>query len=254
MNDKTNLQNGETIEDLQNGFSIIQNDQYFSFGTDAVLLSHFADIREGERAVDLGTGCGIIPVLLCAKTKAAHILGLEIQPELADMARRSVALNGLEDRIDIVCGDLRNVLEYIDHGVDAVVCNPPYEKAGAGKHNANESVNIAKREVKCTLDDVILSASKVLRTGGRFYIIHRTQRFAELMAKLRAKKIEPKRVTMVAPRQNEAPNFALVQACKGAAEGVVFTPPLVVYEPDGSYTPPLKEIYGIGEDKPCCTS
>lgn len=247
-NDKIRLEPGEKIEDLQNGFAIIQNPAYFAFGTDAVLLAHFAQATDGERVVDFGTGCGIIPILMCARTCRTHFTGIDIQQPLADMAHRSVALNALESRVDIVCGDIRNVREIVAYGVDAVVANPPYEKAGAGKENANPYVNIAKREVCCELADIAASTAKVLRTGGRLYMIYRTARFAELMATLRHHKLEPKRIQMVAPHVDAAPNFALVEARKGAGEGVVFEPTLVIYHKDGSYTAPLKAIYGIQED------
>ncbi|MBT3318254.1 MAG: tRNA1(Val) (adenine(37)-N6)-methyltransferase [Clostridia bacterium] len=239
--------NSDRIEDLQNGYSIIQNDEYFSFGTDAILLAHFADIKENERVVDFCTGCGIIPILLAAKKTDAHITGIEIQKELADMAAQSIELNELNASIDIVHGDIKNVLDYVKHGVDVVVVNPPYEKADTGKQSANNFVNIAKREIMSSLEDVISSAGKVLRTGGRFYIIYRVGRFAELMERLRQYKLEPKQIALVAQRQGQAPNFALVEARKGANEGLGFLPTLYVYEKDGGYTDELKEIYHIEE-------
>ncbi len=241
------LKKGEKIEDLQNGFSIIQNPQFFSFGTDAVLLAHFADITKGERVIDFCTGCAIIPILLCAKKKGARILGIEIQEQIADIAKRSIELNSLEEQIDIVHGDIKNILDIAEYGADAVVVNPPYEKAGSGKHNENEFVNIAKKEIMCELRDVISSAAKILRTGGRLYMIYRTERFPELMQCMREYKIEPKRMRMVAQRSGKAPNFVLVEARKGARQGASFLPELVVYEKDGEYTKELKEIYNIKE-------
>ena len=238
---------GERIEDLQNGYAILQNDAFFSFGTDAVLLAHFADIKAGEQVVDFCTGSGIIPILLAAKKTGAHITGIEIQHELASLASASIEMNKLGERVKIIEGDIKNVLDHVKHGVDVVVVNPPYEKQGSGKQSANEFVNIAKREIMCTLCDVAGSAVKVLRVGGRFYIIYRTQRFAELMECLRRKKLEPKRIQLVAQRQGEAPSFALVEARKGASEGVKFLPTLCVYEKDGTYTQELKRIYHIEE-------
>jgi len=238
---------GDRIEDLQNGYSIIQNDEYFSFGTDAILLAHFADTKDGERVVDFCTGCGIVPILLAARNTGAKITGIEIQKELADMAGESVDMNELNGSIDIVHGDIKNVLDYAPHGADVVVVNPPYEKSDSGKQSANDFVNIAKREVMCTLKDVAGSAAKVLREGGRFYIIYRTQRFAELMERLRRYKLEPKLIQLVAQRQGQAPNFALVEARKGAREGLKFLPTLYVYEQDGTYTDELKKIYHIEE-------
>ena len=246
------LELGERFEDLQNGYGIIQNPKYFSFGTDAVLLSDFADVNAGERIIEFGTGCGIIPILLCAKTKGLDITAVEIQKELVHMACRSVALNGLEACIRIVCGDLKDISTIVPYGADVVVVNPPYEKAGAGKENANVHVNIAKREKLCTLGDVVGAAARILRTGGRFYMIHRTERFAELMVTMRQGKIEPKVIRLVAPKHGRAPNFVLVMGRKGAGEGVRFLPSLTVLEPDGTYTPELKRIYHLEEDA-CCT-
>lgn len=241
------LNEGEKIKDLGHGYAIIQNPAYFPFGTDAVLLADFAKMKEGERAVDLGTGCGIIPILMCARTGGIHVTGIEIQQPLADMARRSVALSGLEESIDIVQGDLRLAARLVKPGADVVVANPPYEKAGAGKESPNEYLNIAKREVCCTLRDVIEAAAKLLRTGGRLYMIYRTERFAELMADMRLYNVEPKRIMLVAQRQGEAPGFALVEGRKGAGEGVTFLPTLTVYEADGSYTEQAKKIYRLEE-------
>ncbi len=245
------LKPGEKIEDLQNGYMIIQNPEYFAFGTDAVLLADFADVSAGQHVVDFGTGCGIIPLLLCARRPDIHVTGIEIQSEIADMAQRSVAANKLQDRINIICGDLKDARKYVPHGVDAVVCNPPYEKADAGKDNGSAHVSIAKREIKCTLNDVVSAAARLLRTGGRMYMIYRIERFAELMDCMRAKKIEPKRIRLVAPQIDKAPNFALVEGRAGAHTGVKFAPTLAVYEKDGSYTEELKKIYRIGEEKPC---
>lgn len=240
--------NGDRIEDLQNGYSIIQSDEYFSFGTDAVLLAHFTDIKSSERVVDFCTGSGIIPILLSAKKAGAHITGIEIQSEIAQLAKRSMEMNELLDSVKIVHGDIKDVLDHVVYGVDVVVVNPPYEKVDSGKQNANVFINIAKREVLCTLCEVIDSAAKVLRTGGRFYIIYRVQRFTELMERLRASKLEPKRIMLVAQQHGLAPNFALVEARKGANEGVKFLPMLYVYKQDGTYTKRLKKIYHLEEE------
>lgn len=247
MNTDITLNKGEKIEDLGHGYAIIQNPAYFPFGTDAVLLADFASMKEGERAVDLGTGCGIIPILMCARTSGIHVTGLEIQQPLADMARRSVRLSGLEESIDVVQGDLKRASLLIKPGLDVVVANPPYEKTGSGKASPNEYLNIAKREVCCTLRDVIAAAAKLLRTGGRLYLIYRTERFAELMEAMRFYKVEPKRIMLVSQRLSDAPNFALVEGRKGAAAGVKFLPPLAVYEADGTYTKQAKSIYRMEE-------
>lgn len=247
MNTNVPLNQGEKIEDLGHGYFIIQDPKYFAFGTDAVLLADFAKMKEGERAVDLGTGCGIIPILMCARTKGIRVTGLEIQRPLAEMATRSVNLNGLEESIQIIYGDLKEAARFIKPGVDVVVANPPYEKTNTGRESPNEYHNIAKREVCCTLGDVVSAAAKLLRTGGRFYIIYRTELFAGLMDKMREYRLEPKRVTLVSQRRGTAPNFALVEGRKGAGEGVKFAPAFALYETDGSYTKEAKKIYRLEE-------
>ncbi len=236
----------ERLEDLQNGFHIIQNSAYFPFGTDAVLLAHFAQVKMGERVADFGTGGGIIPILLCARVPGVRITGLEVQPELCEMAQRSVALNGLDTQIDIICGDIKAAKSLLGTGLDVVVTNPPYEKADSGKPHASEYVGIAKREMLCTLEDVAANAASVLRTGGRLYMIYPTGRFAELMAALVRYQLEPKVVQLVAARADKPPGFALVEARKGARPGMKFLPQLAIYEADGAYTPLLRKIYGEG--------
>jgi tRNA1(Val) A37 N6-methylase TrmN6 len=242
--DTAALRPGERVEDLQNGFRIIQSSACFAFGTDAVLLAHFAQVKAGERIADFGTGGGIIPILLCARVPGLRITGLEVQPELVDMALRSVALNGLEAQIQLVCGDICEAKALVGTGLDAVITNPPYEKADSGKPHASARVGIAKRELLCTLEDVARSAAAVLRTGGCLYMIYPTGRFAELMTVLCRQRLEPKRVQLVAARADRAPGFALVEARKGARPGVQFLPQLTIYDEDGTYTPPLRKIYG----------
>jgi tRNA1Val (adenine37-N6)-methyltransferase len=245
---KIRLLPGETLEDLQNGYCIIAHPEVFAFGTDAVLLAHFAQTTGAERAVDLGTGSGILPLLMCARNPQLDITGIEIQPRLADMAQRSAELNGLSDRVHIVCGDLKDAPRLIGCSLDVVVANPPYERMGSGKPSANTHVDIARREVCCTLEDVVGAAAALLRTGGRLCMIYRAERFAELMHRMREARVEPKRVRLVSQRDGEAPNFTLAEGRKGAGPGLAFLPQLVVYEADGSYTREAKQIYGIGED------
>ena len=238
---------GETVEDLGNGYCMIQHPDVFAFGTDAVLLAHFAQTVGAERAADLGTGTGILPLLMCARNPELAITGVEIQPRPAQMAQRSVELNGLEGRVHIVCGDLKEAQRLVGRGLDVVVSNPPYERAGSGKASGKAHVDIAKREVCCTLADVVNAGAALLRTGGRLCMICRTERFAELMHFMREARVEPKRVRLICQHAGEAPNFALVEGRRGAGPGLSFLPHLVVYEPDGTYTQELRNIYGIGE-------
>ncbi|MFA5676424.1 MAG: methyltransferase [Christensenellales bacterium] len=238
------LKEGEKLEDLQNGYQIIQNKKFFSFGTDAVLLAHFAAAKPGDYIADIGTGCGIIPILLCARYPRIFVTGIEVQQELADMAERSVAINGLEKQIRIVRGDLKEALCFVKKGADLVVANPPYIRAGAGAQNESVYRNIAKREVMCTLDDVICAAAALLGAGGRLCMIYTTGRFAELMVCMKNGKIEPKLIQFIAPMRGKAPNLVLVEGRKGAREGVRMLPTLEIFESGGVYTEQLKKIYG----------
>ena len=187
------LKERERVDDLQrNGYRIIQRTDGFCFGMDAVLLSGFAMVKKGERALDLGTGTGIIPILLEAKTEGEHFSALEIQREVADMARRSVSLNGLEEKIQIVEGDIREASQIFGAAsFDVVTSNPPYMNDAHGLKNPDLPKAIARHEVLCTLDDVVREASRVLKTGGRFYMVHRPHRLAEIITVLRGYKLGP---------------------------------------------------------------
>lgn len=242
----SNLNPEERIDDLQrNNLKIIQNPNKFCFGMDAVLLSGFARIKDGSRVVDLGTGTGIIPILLSAKTKAEHLSGLEIQEESADMARRSVELNHLEDRIDIVVGDICQASEIFGASTcDAVTCNPPYMISQHGLKNPEGPKAIARHEVLCTLEDVIREAARLLKPGGNFFLVHRPFRMAEIIGKLLQYKLEPKRMQLVYPYIDKEPNMVLLEACRGGKSRMTVEKPLIVYEKPGVYTPEIYEVYG----------
>lgn len=240
------LKNGESLSDLQrDGLQIIQHPGLFSFGIDAVLLSGFAEIREGDRVADLGTGTGILPILLAAKTKAAHLTGLEILAESADMAERSVRMNGLDDRISIVPGDIRKVEDYFTTAsMDAVVSNPPYMIADHGRGNPNGAIAAARHELLCTFDDVARAASYLLRSSGRFSLVQRPFRLPELFETLRKHHLEPKRMRLVHPFADREPNLVLIECVKGGRPRLAIDPPLVVYREPGIYTDEVLEIYG----------
>lgn len=242
----TELRSGERLDDLQrNHLKIIQNPEKFCFGMDAVLLSGFAKVKPGEKVLDLGTGTGIIPLLLSAKTKAGHLTGLEIQPESADMARRSVALNGLEDRIDIVEGDIKEASALFGMaGFDVVTCNPPYMIGQHGLRNPDTPKAVARHEVLCTFEDVAREAARLLRPGGKFYLVHRPFRLAEIIGTLLSHKLEPKRMKLVHPFLDKEPNMVLIEASRGGNSRMTVEPPLIVYEKPGVYTPEIYEIYG----------
>ena len=193
------LKAGERIDDLQrNGYQIIQNEEKFCFGMDAVLLSGFAKVKPGEQVLDLGTGTGIIPILLSAKTEAGHLTALEIQEESADMARRSVELNGLSEKISVVTGDIKEASKLFGKAVfDVVTTNPPYMNDNHGLKNPDLPKAIARHEVLCSLEDVIREASFVLKPNGRFYMVHRPFRLAEIFAVMQKYKLEPKAMRLV---------------------------------------------------------
>lgn len=242
-----NLKENERIDDLQrklpNGkeLKIIQNPDWFCFGIDAVLLSDFADIKRGDVVMDLGTGTGIIPLLLAAKTDAVHIDCLEIQTEVCEMAKRSVAMNELEDKINVINASL---VDYkTDCQYNAVTCNPPYKTADTGLVNPEDKLKISRHEVCCTLSDVVKTASRILKPMGRFYMIHRPERLVDIMFEMRMAKLEPKRIRYVHSDVQKPPVMVMVEGRKCAKPHIKTEPPLVVYNKDGSYTDEILRIY-----------
>ncbi len=240
------LKESERIDDLErNGYRIIQDTKRFCFGMDAVLLSGFARVKEGACVLDLGTGTGIIPILLAAKTGACHLAGLEIQEDSADMARRSVRLNGLEDKIDIVTGDIKEAGGLFDAAsFDVITCNPPYMTGKHGLTNPNDAKAIARHEILCTLEDVIAQTAKLLKPGGNFYMVHRPFRLDEIMVLLREYKLEPKRMQLVYPYIDKEPNMVLIEANRGGRPRMTVEKPLIVYSKPGVYMPEIYDIYG----------
>ena len=237
---------GERVDDLQNGFYVIQNQDKFCFGMDAVLLSGFSRIRKGDHVLDMGTGTGIIPILLKSKTKGEHFTGLEIQEECADMAMRSVRYNGLESAVDIVCGDIKEAAEIFGAAsFDVVTSNPPYMIGAHGLQNPHMAKAIARHEVLCTLEDVVSQASKVLKDRGRFFMVHRPFRLAEIFSVLTRYKLEPKRMQLVYPYIDREPNMVLIEALKGGNSRITVEKPLIVYEKPGVYTKDILEIYDM---------
>lgn len=240
------LKERERVDDLQrNGYRIIQRTDGFCFGMDAVLLSGFAMVKKGERALDLGTGTGIIPILLEAKTEGEHFSALEIQREVADMARRSVSLNGLEEKIQIVEGDIREASQIFGAAsFDVVTSNPPYMNDAHGLKNPDLPKAIARHEVLCTLDDVVREASRVLKIGGRFYMVHRPHRLAEIITVLRGYKLEPKRMKMVHPFADRDANMVLIEAVKGGGVFLKMEAPVIVFKEPGVYADEIRDVYG----------
>lgn len=240
------LKSDERLDDLQrNGYQIIQKKNGFCFGMDAVLLSGFARMKQGEKAIDLGTGTGIIPILLEAKYEGEHYTGLEIQDEMADMAARSVALNHLEEKVSIVKGDIKEASRLFGAAsFDVVTSNPPYMNDAHGLKNPDLPKAISRHEVLCTLDDVTREAARLLRPGGRFYMVHRPHRLIEIITALTKYKLEPKRMKMVHPFVEKDANMVLIEAVRGGKSMIKVEAPIVVYQEPGVYTQEIYDIYG----------
>ena len=229
----------------RNGYRIIQKTDGFCFGMDAVLLSGFAQVKDGERALDLGTGTGIIPILLEAKTDGKHFIRLEMQEEMADMAARSVLYNHLEDKIEIITGDIKEASRLFGlASFDVVTSNPPYMNDAHGLKNPDMQKAISRHEVLCTLEDVVREASRLLRPGGRFYMVHRPHRLIEIITALTKHKLEPKRMKFVHPYVDKDANMVLIEAVRGGKPMMKLEAPIIVYKEQGVYTDEIYDIYG----------
>lgn len=243
---ENSLKPGERLDDLnRNGYRIIQDKNRFCFGMDAVLLSGFAQVKKGDKVLDLGTGTGIIPILLEAKSEGEHFIGLEIQPESADMARRSVVINGLTDKIDIVTGDIKDASNIFGaSSFDVVTTNPPYIIGQHGLKNPDEVKAIARHEVLCNLEDVISESARLLKPGGHFFLVHRPFRLAEIICCMMQYKIEPKRMKLVYPYIDKEPNMVLIEGTRGGKSRLTVEKPLIVYKEPNVYTDEIYDIYG----------
>ncbi|MCR5594224.1 MAG: tRNA1(Val) (adenine(37)-N6)-methyltransferase [Lachnospiraceae bacterium] len=241
------LKDGERIDDLElSGLRIIQDPGRFCFGMDAVLLSGFVHASIGDRCLDIGTGTGIIPILMSAKTEAGHIIGLEIQPESAEMAARSVVLNGLSSKIEIINGDIREAASYFEAAsFDVITSNPPYMIADHGIKNPDSALAIARHEVCATLEDIVKAAAHLVRTGGNFYMVHRPFRLAEIIRTLSAYNMEPKRMRFVYPYADKEPNMVLIQSVRGGKPRMQVDKPLIVFESQGVYSEEMVRDYGF---------
>ena len=236
---------GERLDDLErNNLKIIQNPNKFCFGLDAVLLTSYIKVRKGELMMDLCSGNGIIPLLMSAKSEGQHFTGIELQSECADLARRSIEGNGLTERIDMVCGDIKEVTALFKAGsYNVVTANPPYMIGGHGIANPESAKSIARHEVACTLDDVTRAAAYLLPPGGRFYMVHRPFRLPEIITSLKEYKLEPKRMQLVYPYIDKEPNMVLLEAVKGGNPRMTVERPLIVYSEPGVYSTEVDDLY-----------
>lgn len=247
MTEIMNLKPNERVDDLQrNGLRIIQNSEKFCFGMDAVLLSGFVGVKKGQELLDLGTGTGILPLLLSAKTDIGHLTGLEIQPESAEMAQRSVDMNGLNERISIVTGDIKQADEIFPlSSVDVITCNPPYMIGQHGITNPDSPKAIARHEILCNFDDVARVSGRLLKPNGHFYLVHRPFRLVEIMTTLVKYNLEPKRMRLVHPFVDREPNMVLIEAVRGGNSRITVEKPLILFKGPDVYTDEVKELYGF---------
>lgn len=246
---KVPIHEQERVDDLlTHQLQIIQSDEVFSFSMDAVLLARFASVPKYGKILDLCTGNGVVPILLSTRSEA-NIEGIEIQPRLADMARRSVEMNGLQDKIFIREGDLRELVKETGHGVyDAITVNPPYMPLTGGDIKLNSHQAIARHEIHCSLEDVISTATKLVRNGGKVNMVHKPQRLGEIITLLRQYKLEPKVIRFVHPRSGMESNIVLIEAIKDGKPDMRILPPLIVYKENGEYCEEIMDIYYGSEE------
>ncbi len=247
LKENIELKDNERIDDLQlGGLKIIQDPKGFCFGIDAVLLSNFIKLKPQDQVVEFGTGTGIIPILLSGKSTFKKIHTFEVQHDVAEMANRSVHLNQLSDKIEVIEDNLTESHKYFKSGViDVVFSNPPYMKSEGGIKNDHAQKAISRHELLCSLEDIVANASRLLKHRGRFYMIHRPNRLVDIVTLCRQYKLEPKEIRMIQPYLDKRPNIFLIMCTKGGQSDLKFLDPLIVYEKDGSYTSEIHDIYGM---------
>lgn len=240
------LLENERIDDLEfENLKIIQNTTGFCFGIDSVLLSDFAkEVKNGSKVMDIGTGTGIISILLSKKANVEKIYGVEIQQEVANMAERSVKLNNLEDKISIINTNIKDIFDKFEPNTfDVIVTNPPYMKLNTGAKSDEIKKLISRHEVECNLEDIIKISYKLLKSRGEFYMVHRAERIVDILYLMRKYKLEPKKIRFIQSKVNKDPNLLLIKGVKDAGNQLKIERPLVVYNEDGSYTNETLEIY-----------
>lgn len=240
------LREDETLDDLQlNGIYVIQKKEGFRFGVDAVLLANYAVVKRGMRVIDLCSGTGIIPFILAGKTEAEHITGVEIQDDMVEMAVRSVGYNKLDNRVDFIQGDIKDILKLKElKKADVITVNPPYKLRNSGIINEKDKNAIARHEIMCNLEDVIAASKTLLKDNGRLFMVHRPDRLVDIFCIMRKYKIEPKRIRMVHPSCGKAPNIVLVEGQNNGGAFLKWETPLYIHKENGDYTEEIDKIYG----------
>lgn len=237
----------ERCDDLQlNGLKLIQNPDWFCFGTDAVLLADYASksVKKNAKILDMCSGNGIIPILLSAKSSASKIYGLEIQENVVEMAKRSILLNKLENKIEMIHGDLKNADTTFGRSFfNNITCNPPYKEAGGGLTNKSDSVTLARHEILCSLEDIIRVSSILLEPYGKLCMIHRPERLADTLCLMRQYKIEPKRIRFIHPSPQKTATMFLVEGAYCGKPKLFMDPPLYIYDESGVYSEEVLHIY-----------
>ena len=238
------LKDNERLDDLQyKDLHIIQDKDLYCFSSDAVLLANLVRATSLDTIVDFGTGTGVIAILALAKTHAKKAIGIEIQESAARLAKKNVELNELQDKITIINDDIKNASRVLGkESVKVVVCNPPYFKASAGQKSLNKEISLSRTESSCDLDGICKSASEILKYSGKFYMIHKSERMAEVIFSLKKYNLEPKKITFIYPKKSKSIDTFIVEAQKNGAPGLKLEE-IVVYEENGEMTPQAKKLY-----------
>lgn len=241
-----NIKENERIDDLEyKGLKIIQNKDGFCVGIDSILLSDFAkEIPNNAKVIDLGTGTGIISILLCKKTQLSKIIGIEIQKEVYELAKRNIKLNNLENKFELINENIKNLEKILEkNSYDAIVTNPPYKKENTGLTNENKLKLISRHEIEANLEDFIQISTKLLKNNGIFYMVHRPERLTDIIESLRKNKLEPKVLQLVYPKINKQPTMILIKAIKNAKPFLKIKEPLIIYNENNTYTDEILKIY-----------
>lgn len=243
---KIELNENERIDDLQyKNLKIIQNEMGFCFGIDSVLLSDFAKkIKRNAKVIDLGTGTGIIPILLCGKTELKRIVGVEVQEEVFDLANKNIKLNNLENKFEVINENIKNLKNIYEYGsFDVVVTNPPYKKENTGIKNLNNKKLISRHEITANLEDFVEISKYLLKDRGRIYMVHRPDRLVDILFLMRKNKLEPKKIKFIYSNVNTEPKLVLIEAVKNAKPFLQIEKNLYIYNENGEYTDEILKIY-----------